>query len=458
MEFFFYALVRLLPATPALNALLAIPHSVALILAFILTCRLLQARSVTTQLIAGLAVLISATGAAGAPFLATGMDEMLPGSLFLLALLVLIPSDLETLPSPRRVVLAGLLAGAALGLKLTFSYAAVGLGLALLAIPRRRPADLLLRPALLALGGGAGAALVSGYWWLHLWQEYGNPLFPYMNHLFRAPLAPPISFVDQTFLPRSLAQAFEAPWAWALRLYWGVGESRMRDPRFSLAVIAALLLLVQPWIAARFGVEARRRWPVTFLVVWFLLCFVLWRVEFSIFRYLSLLELLTVPLIALAILPFARRFGTDLPALAGLALLAPLCAVVTVYPNVARSPPGTRPFQVDMGPVASDAMVLLLDTSPLAYLAVSQDPRVRFVATNDWFMAPDSSHPMQKLVASAIAGHTGELWGVETPAEWAGQADQTLAAYGLVREQCHQLVSNVSPNPVRMCRLRKAGV
>jgi hypothetical protein len=80
---------------------------------------------------------------------------------------------------------------------------------------------------------------------------------------------------------------------------------------------------------------------------------------------------------------------------------------------------------------------------------------VRFVATNDYFMSLGSWNPMQPLVGAAIAGHAGELWGVETPAEQAGAADRALAYYHLVRGPCHEVVSNLSPNPIRMCRLSR---
>ncbi|GAC1346367.1 MAG: hypothetical protein NVSMB18_28390 [Acetobacteraceae bacterium] len=454
MDFYFYVLVRHVTSTPILNALAAIPHALALALVFALTSRLMTARSPAEQLLAFVAVVIGATGAAGGSTLATTMDESLPACLFVLALLALVGRGGE-LPSSGRVLLAGLLAGAACGLKLTFSYASIALAVAMFAIPRRHWRELITRPALLGVGGVAGALLLSGYWWAIQWSRFGNPLFPLMNDIFHAPLGPDWSFVDDTYLPRTWDEAIRAPWAWALHLYTRGGESRLRDPRFAIGVVAALTCLLQSWLMPRLDSAPRRRWPVVFVALWFLLGFALWRRQFSIFRYLAVLELFTGPLLALAVLPWARRLGAVRPAVAGMAALLVPLVLITVYPNLARAPRGTRPYQVDMGPVAPDAMVLLLDTSPMAYLALSVDPRVRFVATNDYFMSLGDWNRMQPLVGAAIAAHPGELWGVDTPLEQVGAGDRALAFYRLVRGACHDVVSNLSPNPVRMCRLSR---
>ena len=264
MDMPFYLLTRHVPWTPVLNALLAIPHAVAVVLTFVLTCRLMQARRPIELWIAALAVAFSAAGAASAPTLATAMDEMLPSCLFLAALLTLLPADAARWPTARRIFVAGLLAGAACGLKLTFSYAALALGLVVLLVPLPRDwRSLLARPVLLGAGGFIGAVLLTGYWWVLNWQHYGNPLFPMMNNIFRSPWTDPVSWVDPTYLPRSFGEAIGAPWAWALHLWLRGGESRLRDPRFALAVIAALLCLAQRLTGRRLA--AGNGWPVTFV-------------------------------------------------------------------------------------------------------------------------------------------------------------------------------------------------
>lgn len=455
-DLLYYELARAVPVTSPLNVLLAVPNAVAMVLAFVLTSRLIGARTATELAAAGLAVVIGATGAASGSTIATTMSEMLPGSLFLGALLLLLPGDPSSPPGGRRVLLAGLLAGAACGFKLTFTYAAASLAASLVLMPPLQLRPWLQRVAFLGLGGAAGALAIAGYWWALQIHLYGNPLFPMYNDLVHSPLVGRYRYVDPAFLPHSARQAFEAPWAWALTLYRGVSESRLRDPRFAIGVLAALALLGGAALPRRILPLADRRWPALFLALFFLLSFALWRVQFSVLRYLSVLELLIGTLLLLLALPYIRRLGAVLPALGGLVLLLAGLWLVTVYPYVERAS-GPRPWDVDLGPLGNGAMVLLLDNAPAAYLAAFADPRTRFVATNDYFMTLDDTNPMQASVEAAIAGHRGPLWGVDSPDDQGDRSEAALARYGLTRGACRPVRSNLSPEPIRICALLKNG-
>ena len=458
MDLVYYALARSVSSVPLLNAIYSLPHALAVVLAFALTCRLLQPRTLVEFALAGVCAAIGATGAAGGATIATTGSEMAPACFVLLALLVLIPQDLRSLPSLSRLFWAGLLIGCACGLKLTMSYLTVGLTLCLLLIPRRAVIDVVTRPAVFGVGVVLGALALTGYWWVHQWTHYGNPFFPLLNNVFRSPLAIPDSFVDRTFLPHSLGEAFAAPWMWTLRLSRAASESRLRDPRFAFALVAALACLLQAGLRR----PRWRPWPVVFLACWFILGFVLWRVEFSIYRYLATLELLSGAMLAVAALPIARRLqlgGWQLggwPLLTGSVAVLAAFLVITVYPQVNRSPPGTAPFAVDLGPVSPDSMVLLLDNEPMAYLAAFAPATTRFVATNDYFMTLDSSNPMQAWVAAAIEDHRGPLWGLDSPPEQGDRSAQTLERYGLVRRECRPVRSNISPLAIRICRLERS--
>jgi hypothetical protein len=192
------------------------------------------------------------------------------------------------------------------------------------------------------------------------------------------------------------------------------------------------------------------------LACWFVLAFILWRVEFSIYRYLATLELLSGSMLALAALPIARRLKLGWPLLAGSGALLAAFLVITVYPQVNRSPPGPARFAVDLGTLPPDSMVLLLDNEPMAYLAAFASPETRFVATNDYFMTLDGSNPMQPWVASAIKDHPGPLWGLDSPPEQGDRSARTLERYGLVRRECRPVPSNISPLAIRLCRLERS--
>ena len=451
MDLLYYGLARSIPWTPLLNAVMAIPHALAIGLTFALSCRLLQPRSLVEQVTIGVFVAISATGVAGGLTIATTMSEMLPAGLVLLGVALIIPRDLRTPPSLRRMLLAGLAVGLACGLKLTMSYATIALALALVVIPRRSLAELATRPAVFGIGVVVGTAALSGYWWAHQWSHYGNPFFPLMNDIFRSSLAAPDSFVDRTFLPRSLAEALSAPWSWALRLSWATSESRLRDPRFSLGLIAAVICLAQAGLAK----PRWRPWPFVFLAGWFIIGFALWRVEFSIYRYLSVLELFSGTMMALAAVPLARQLEIPKLLAAGSVALLAACLFITVYPQLNRTPPGTPPLSADLGKLPPNSMVLLLDNEPMAYLAALTDPAVRFIGTNDFFMTLDGGNPMQSQVEAAIKGHAGPLFGLDSPPEQRDRSQRTLERYGLVRGPCRDVESAISPLRIRLCRLQR---
>ncbi|MDT7952989.1 MAG: hypothetical protein RQ966_15905 [Acetobacteraceae bacterium] len=453
LDLLYYSLARSIPSTLLLNAVLAVPQAFAACLAWLLSWRLVRPQNGVEAAALGLMTALAATGVAALSTIATSSSEILPGALVLAAWAILIQPELDRLPSAGRLFVAGLLVGAACGLKLTLSFASVAFLCVLLLIPRRRALDLVSRPVLFGCGLAAGALALTGYWWAHEWTLYGNPFFPMMNQIFRSPKAVPESFVDPTFLPRTWLQALQAPWVWALRLSWATSESRLRDPRFSLAMIAAAFCLVRlGWSAPRW-----RPWPWLVLPAWFVLGFVLWRFEFSIIRYLSVLELLVGAMLAMAAFPLARRFRQPGLLLAGSAALLGCCAYLTVYPQVNRTAPGnTAPFAVDLGRLPPNSMVLLLDNEPLGYFAAFADPRIRFIGTNDFFMSLDSSNPMQPDVERAIASHTGPLFGLDSPATQGARADATLARYGLSRSACRPVVSNLSPEPIRLCELKRA--
>ena len=98
----------------------------------------------------------------------------------------------STLPAGRRALwmvgLSGLLAGAAVGFKLSNGPIAILLPLGwIFAGSDARLRDRLL---MVAIGCGAtvaGAALTYGYWGWVLWQQFGNPMYPLYDDWF-APL------------------------------------------------------------------------------------------------------------------------------------------------------------------------------------------------------------------------------------------------------------------------------
>ncbi len=423
-----------------LDALLALPSAVAVMLAWAIGLRLVPARRGADRLALLLAVLFGATGAAGLPTTGTSMSEM-PAGCFALAGLLLLLDALDGRPAPRRLLTAGGLFGVAAALKLTL--ATLGLSaLAALALcgaggPCRRSA----RMALLGAGMATGLVTVAGPWWWHMAALTGNPLFPYFNQLFRSPLLPPVAIADTRFLPHSLGQALAYPFVWGFTRHHVVAELTLRDPRLALALLAGLVCTLPPWRALD------RRGAC--LLVFCGIGFVLWEAQFSILRYLAPIELLS----GLPVLLALRRLACPVrvPALLAAVLLA--CAAVTIYPDWGRASPADTAASVLPPPLPADAMVLLLTGDPMAYVAAYAAPSVRFVGIENNLIHPGDGSLLEQRIEQAVRGHRGPLYGLEVP-DAGGPADAALRHYGLRRRlHCAAVRTNLEQDGLRICAL-----
>ena len=130
--------------------------------------------------------------------------------------------------------------------------------------------------------------------------------------------------------------------------------------------------------------------------------------------------------------------------------------MVTIYPDWRRLP-SASPVQVEFPTIEADSLVVLLDPSPMAYLANRVPPAIRFVGANNNLVQPGRGGLLSRQAEIAIRTHGGPLYGLEDPAEAPGIADRTLAFYRLRRDGCGQISSNLDDNAIRLCRLRPAG-
>ncbi len=427
-----------------LDALLALPSAVAVMLAWAIGLRLVPARRGADRLAVLLAVLFGATGAAGLPTTGTSMSEMPAGCLALAGLLMLLDA-LDGEPAPGRLLGAGGLFGVAAALKLTL--ATLGLSaLAALALcgvggPRRR----WTRVALLGAGMAAGLVAVAGPWWWHMAALTGNPLFPYFNQLFQSPLLPPAAIADTRFLPHSLGQALAYPFIWGFTRHHVVAELTLRDPRLALALLAGLVCALPPWPKRGIGLGRRDACLLVFCGTGF----VLWEAQFSILRYLAPIELLSGLPVLLALRRLARP--ARVPALLAAVLLA--CAAVTIYPDWGRASPADTAASVLLPPLPADAMVLLLTSDPMAYVAAYAAPSVRFVGIENNLIHPGNGSLLERRIEQAVRGHRGPLYGLEVP-DAGGPADAALRHYGLRRRlPCAAVRTNLEQDGLRICAL-----
>jgi hypothetical protein len=221
----------------------------------------------------------------------------------------------------RRLVIAGLLIGAAVGLKLTNASYLIGACISLLLVARPLP-------ALICFGAGSGVGMIAtgGAWAFTLWRQFGSPLFPFYNTIFHAGEAPLESIVDTRFMPHGLLDALAYPFYWLVGLHPS-SEWPFRDPRFAVAIVLLLLVLAaSAWRGRALLAHKDRRF-----LFFFWGSYIPWLLAFSIQRYVLVLELLAAPLLILLLTRLAEAWqaGSDKPGTASSRSLQAAIVVMT---------------------------------------------------------------------------------------------------------------------------------
>jgi hypothetical protein len=389
---------------------------------------------------------------------ATSYDIVLSTLIFGgLAVLIINRDALSAAPVPAAAAAAqaGVLIGAATGLKLVESSYAVGFALVLLLLPGR-PA---VRTARLLAGGAAGVAAVAvcaGFWFLTLARTTGNPLFPFYNSIFRSALIEPTFYGTTNFPPAGFWSAVSFPFRFVLD-YRIADDGPFRDLRIPLLYV--LLPLASLWFA--FGRPQPGRLvasPTTRILFLFTAgSYAAWLSAFAVYRYLAGLEMLA-PLLIVAALdctPVAPRLR--LCAAAILMLLAAVCGRYGFGGRAAVHDPYVRVEGLSF-PNPAGTLLLMTGHEPMAYLIPSLPPAIPVLRIDGWLAQPDDCSGLTALMRTRVAAHRGDLFLLAAPEERAA-ADHATAAYGLeiVTAQCRQIRSNLG-GPYQLCPLRRTAL
>ena len=376
-------------------------HGLNLLLIYFLV-RVLLREAATVSAI-GAAILVAAVGPMTLSEVGTSFSDILT-ALPILAGCVLVLSASES--HHGRTVLAGLLIGAAVGLKLTNAVYAIGAAAAVLAAGRPVRATLCL-----GIGGAAGALLTGGAWSLMLWREFGNPVFPMFNAVFRSPELMAANIMDWQFLPHGLLDALAYPF------YWLVGDNRsseypFRDARFAVATVL-IVLGIGRGLVTRTDIFTRRD---TQFLLFFGVSYAAWLAVFAIQRYAVALELLCAPLIVLLI----ARVMAGTPRLSAMRLNAAMLAVAVAIalwsqPGDWFRRPWSNPYQPAIAKsLEQPANYLLLD-KPLAYIAPLLPPQSRFYQIADIALPIMPDGKFDRRIRAALQDPPpGGTWGLHT--------------------------------------------
>jgi hypothetical protein len=379
-------------------------HGLNLLLIYFLV-RVLLRQTVTVSAI-GAAILIAAVGPMTLSEVGTSFSDILT-ALPILAGCVLILSASES--NHGRYVLAGLLIGAAVGLKLTNAVYAIGAAAAVLAASRPHLATLCL-----GIGGAVGALATGGAWSLMLWRELGNPIFPLFNAVFHSPELVPSNIMDWQFLPRGLLDALAYPF------YWLVGDNRsseypFRDARFAVAAVL-IVLGIGRGLVTRTDIFTRRD---TQFLLFFGVSYAAWLAVFSIQRYAVALELLCAPLIVLLMARVMAGAPGAIPRRSPRLNAALLVIAVAIalwsQPGDWFRRPWSNPYQPAISKsLEQPANYLLLD-KPLAYIAPLLPAQSRFYQIADIALPIMSGGKFDRRIRAALQDPPpGGTWGLHT--------------------------------------------
>jgi hypothetical protein len=272
----------------------------------------------------------------------------------------------------------------------------------------------LSRLVFLGLGGVAGVAISAGWWCWRVWQLTGNPLFPYYNDIFHSPLYWNERFVFRYFLPRTWIETILYPFIW---LFDSTRVSEMRFVHLGIPGLMALAALVGVFrllgVRPQGAGDGRRLIPA--LGVFWLIAYVLWLTQFSVYRFAVLIEMLA-PLLVAGIL--ARWVPPALQA-GRIILFLLLIAVITWPANFGRYAFADRYMAMTPVNLPQGTMVAVAGWSPLSYLVIAFPPETPFVRIqSNMHGFVDRPNGTDTLARNRLLAHQGPIRLLLAEAEW----------------------------------------
>ena len=381
-------------AAPFWGMLLGAIHGLNLALIFWLSRSLLNGAASGLMLAASVA--IAAFGPMTLSEVGTSFADILTALPVIAGVGLMLPAK----PQHRaRHLIAGILIGGAAGLKLTNMVFFVAAGASLLFAARP-----LMALSCFAAGGAIGGLGTGGAWSWMLWEQFGNPLFPFYNTIFRSPEAPTEAIADLRFMPHNLWEAAAYPFYWAIGIHRS-SEGPFRDPRFAILFI---LFVANEAASLFYKIRIFTRRDKQFLL-FFAVAYGMWLLAFSIHRYAIALELLSAPLIVLLLSRFLRALQLKAarpysPAGANVAAVTVAVAIALwSQPADWLRRPWSDPYRpVLSGPLLKPATYLLIE-KPVGYVVPLLPPESRAYQLADILLPIVQGGSLDRRIRSGLA-------------------------------------------------------
>ena len=449
----FFLLARHAPSWFALGCLGGVQAANIIPLYFIARSML---RLPYNQIAAGLLALFCVTGSLTVGLAGTTYyDNVL--SLFVLGALAAIIVSRDALrdgPSAKALWVCGcggFAVGTAVGLKLPEAIYAFGFAAAVFVLPgssKRRMTRLLAT----AVGGVLGVLAFAGFWFIRMYRETGNPLFPYFNQFFHSPLALQSSYRDVRFIPHRWPKRLLYPILFSF--HWKVANDLpFQDIRVGVAYVVGIVSAPIALFRRRESEAVADPVAAGALFAFAAVSYTVWVFLFGIYRYILTLEMLAPLLIvgAVGVWPIKRAVQFALAA-----CLLILVAAGTGYHLLGRAPLGDPYIQADLPAIKNPArsMILMTGEAPMGYLVPEIPPQIPVLRIDGWMIQPADGSKLTSQTRSRVAAFKGDLYVIANEYE-VGRAGDALADYGLGMRwtECQLFTTNLG-GPYRFCPLK----
>jgi hypothetical protein len=276
----------------------------------------------------------------------------------------------------------------------------------------------MLGMVLFGVGVALGTALTGGAWMWGLWRQTGNPIFPFMNGVFRSPWYDPVNYFDDRFVPKNLTDGVLFIFRSAIGERPGV-EVGYNDIRLAAALVFLPLLVCkrpQGWAAALF--------------IFFLSGLMVWLKIFGIQRYALVLDMLSGVVMVL-IVSMVFHYALQLVVLLVLATACLLTLSVPEWGHMECAPHANGNwFQVAVPDSLrrDHQLFLMLTTNPMSYVIPLFPPDSTFVRVQD-NLSPSPATLLARQRDTAIQNHQGPVLSL-SPAWPNAPQIKLLANYG----------------------------
>lgn len=418
-------------------------------------------RTLSPNLRLGLSIVCAALGSYAPIFIgelgASQNDTLI--SLFALTALYLFLkalADHDSLSAPEarnRIIIASLIFGMGVGLKLTLLIYAVGIAAAFLIVETSWSG----RARVLLLWCGAfliGFLITNGFWMAKLYHHFQNPLFPFYNQIFQSPWADPVSYGDNRYLAETFLQGLIRPFEIAFDNHYTQTQNMARDSRYAV-IYVLLIIFCLYWFAQRFLIKTDTKnssrksgktlafsKPELFLLVFFIVSYFIWQYKFSVIRYTSVTEQVGPLLIVLLLFKLISN-GLLRTGILAAAFVYIFVAMNSVQHERVRW--GDEFWNVQLPAISNpqNTLVIMANTRPWGYLVPLFPGEIRWVRVFSNLTDPSKQTIMQSEIRRVIADHDGDIYLLSRshPSyySWLSQDSQVVAAYGLTVDTAHAL-------------------